>query len=253
MNRQELLARLNLYAVLQNLEELVRLDQTAAALVKPWDVSLQFGIFGGPAAYLEFAGGACKHGRGRRPSPTVSLAFVSAAHLNKMFDGKGIPIPLRGLMRLGWLSKEFSKLTDCLTRYLRPNGAVPVGEGCGRIRPTLMLQTALFAAGELAAHEPTCRQIAARLPTSVLAVEVLPDGPRMQVAVVDGQLRVEKRQADHPTAQMIFRDIGVVSDLLEKRVDSFRAVAEGRIMVRGMLPIIDDFGLILDRVEHYLS
>ncbi len=249
MNRQEILAHLNLYAVLQNLEELVRLDETAAALVKPWNVALQFNVYGGPAAYLEFAGGACRHGRGRCARPSVSLWFVSAAHLNKMFDGKAIPIPLRGLTRLGWLSKEFSKLTDCLTHYLRPNGVAPAGP----VRPTLMLQTALFAAGELAACEPTCRQIAARIPNSVLAVEVLPDGPQMQVVVADGRLRVEKRAAERPDVKMIFRDIGVVGDLLEKRVDSFRAVAEGRIIVRGMLPIIDDFGLILDRVERYLS
>jgi hypothetical protein len=242
-----------LYAVLQNLEELVRLDATAAALVKPWNAAIQFNVWGGPAGYLEFAAGACKHGRGRCGHPSVSLWFVSAAHLNKMFDGKAMPIPLRGLTRLGWLSKEFSKLTDRLGYYLKPAGAVPTDEAYGRVRATLMLQTALFAAGELAAHEPTCRQIAARIPDGVLAVDVLPDGPRLQVVAAGGRLSVEKRAADRPAVKMVFRDIGVVGDLLEKRVDSFRAVAEGRIIIAGMLPIIDDFGLILDRVERYLS
>jgi hypothetical protein len=52
---------------------------------------------------------------------------------------------------------------------------------------------------------------------------------------------------------MIFRDLGVVGDVLEKRTDSFRAVAEGGLIVRGMLLLIDDFGLILDRVESYLA
>ena len=111
----------------------------------------------------------------------------------------------------------------------------------------------MFAAGELAAHEPTCRQIAARMPDGVLAIEVLPDGPQMQVTIAGGRLHVEKRAADRPTARMVFRDVGVVGDVLEKRLDSFRAVAEGGLIVRGMLLAIDDFGLILDRVESYLS
>jgi hypothetical protein len=253
VNREELLAHLNLYAVLQNLEELVRFDETAAALVKPWDVSIQFRVRGGPAACLAFAGGTCKHGRGRCAHPSLSLWFVSAAHLNRMFAGKGIPVPLRGWTRLGWLGKEFSKLTDRLGRCLRPEGTNPTDESLGRLRPGLMLQTAVFAAAELARLEPTCREIAARMPDSVLAVEVLPDGPRMQVSVAGGQLRVEKRAAERPTAKMTFRDIGAVADVLEKRVDFFRAVAEGRLIVRGMLLSLDDFGLILDRVERYLS
>jgi len=246
-------ARLNLYAVLQNLEELVRLDPQAAAMAKAWDTSVQFTVRHGPEAYLDFTDGVCRHGRGRRPAPAVSLLFTSPAHLNRMFDGTGMPIPLRGLTRLGWLKKEFSRLTDRLGYYLLPSENPPADEAYRRLRTMLLLQTAVVAAGELAECEPLCQRIAARIPDGVLAVEVLPDGPRMRVTASGGRLRVDKAAAEQATARMVFSDIDVASDVLEHRLDSFRAVAEGKIVIRGLLPIIDEFGLILDRVEQYLS
>jgi hypothetical protein len=184
----------------------------------------------------------------------VSLLFLSPAHLNKMFDGSGVPIPLRGWTRLGWMRKDFARLTDRLGHYLRPSGpaALP-DEAQRRLRTVLLLQTAVYAAAELADCEPTCRRIAARIPDGALAIEVLPDGPRMQVVAQGGHLRAEKRAADRPTAQMAFRNLGVAGELLEGRLDSFRGVAEGRVIVRGLLPMLDDFGLILDRVEGYLA
>ena len=45
---------------------------------------------------------------------------MSEAHLNKMFDGNSNPIPLKGFTKLGFLDKEFSKVTDKLEYYLKP-------------------------------------------------------------------------------------------------------------------------------------
>lgn len=253
MDRQAILARLNLYAVLQNLEELVRLDPESAALARGWNLSLQLTVRGGPEAYLEFLGGACRHMRGHHAAATIRLLFTSSAHLNHMFEGTGIPIPLRGLTRLGWLRKDFSQLTDRLTHYLRPGKDRPSDEAYERLRTRLMLQTAVYAAGELAECEPLCRQIAGRIADGVLAIDVLPEGPRMQVAFAGGRLRVEKTAAEHATARMVFCSPEVAGNVLERRIETLRAVAEGQMVIGGWLPMLDDFGLILDRVEPYLA
>ena len=68
----DLKARLNLYAVLQNLEELVRFDEQAAKLVRRWSVSLRLGVRRGPSVRLDFADGRCRHTSGPlRTSATV--------------------------------------------------------------------------------------------------------------------------------------------------------------------------------------
>ena len=109
-------ANLNLYAVLQNLEDLVAYDPEMNAFAKSWRLSIQFSVSGGPKAYVAFADGVCKVGRGKHPSPSVILYFTSPGHLNKMFDGKANPIPLWGFTKLGFRSSP----TDSLTSSSRP-------------------------------------------------------------------------------------------------------------------------------------
>jgi hypothetical protein len=147
MGYEAVRARLNLLAVLPNLEDVVRYDPEAAELVKGARITIQFIVAGGPKAFVRIADGACTVGSGMAPgvramarpgrrwgtaaptgaagvrtdasgdaaspgaggdaaSPgagagagdgkeaTVVLGFASCAHLNKMFDGKGNPIPL---------------------------------------------------------------------------------------------------------------------------------------------------------------
>ncbi|MCX5759708.1 MAG: hypothetical protein NTU83_14630, partial [Candidatus Hydrogenedentes bacterium] len=64
-------AHMNLFAVLQNIEDLLVLDAEAASWAKDWDISLQFAVHGGPSAHLVFRDGRCTHGAGTLPAPTV--------------------------------------------------------------------------------------------------------------------------------------------------------------------------------------
>ena len=136
-------AYLNLHAVLQNLEDLVRLDAQMAQLIKDWKLTVEFVVRNGPSAFVEFRDGVCRHGTTRYGNPTVRLYFTSAEHLNRMFDGKATPIPLKGFLRLGFLKREFSQLTDRLTYYLRPELGNLAEEGYLKINTILTLQTAL--------------------------------------------------------------------------------------------------------------
>ena len=121
-------AYLNLHAVLQNLEDLVKLDGQMAQLTKDWELAVEFSVRNGPSAFLEFKNGVCRHGANAHGNPTIRLYCTSAEHLNRMFDGKATPIPLKGFLRLGFLKREFAQLTDRLTYYLRPELAKPDDE-----------------------------------------------------------------------------------------------------------------------------
>jgi hypothetical protein len=246
-------AHLNLYAVLQNLEDLVRLDDEMALLVRDWNISIQFSVHGGPTATLSFAGGLCRHEIGAISNPTVKLYFLSPGHLNSMFGGKGTPIPLKGFGKLGFMQKDFPKLTDRLEYYLKPDAERLADEKYVRINTILTLNTAMCAVKVLAALEPLSKKIAAHIPRGTLQVEVMPEGPWVSACFGTEGITIKKSVEDKPSAKMTFRNMSVANALLAGKLDAFLAVAQGDVILEGQLPIIDNVNLILDRVPAYLS
>jgi hypothetical protein len=246
-------AHLNLYAVLQNLEDLVALDPEMADFTRNWDLSIQFVVMNGPSAYLEFKNGVCKHGVGKHPNPTVRLFFLSPAHANKMFAGKGAPIPLKGFSKLGFLQKDFARLTARLEYFLKPAKDQVQDDFYCKINTTLTLYTVAYAVCELAQLEPTCKMLAASTPNGILGIRVLPDGPAVHLTLKNGLITAGKGLNDQSTSRMTFKDITAANELLSGRLDAFMAVAEQRLMLQGVLPIIDNISLVMDRVEQYLA
>ena len=246
-------AYLNLHAVLQNLEDLVKLDGQMAQLVRDWDVTIDFVVRHGPSAFLEFKNGTCRHGSTAHQRPSVRLYFSSAEHLNRMFDGKANPIPLKGFLRLGFLKSEFSQLTDRLTYYLKPELAKPGDENYLKLNTILTLQTAIYAVKVLATLEPTSKKIAAHIPSGALQVEVLPTGPCLHLVFGKEGISAAKGPAERPMSKMVFKNLQVANALLTGKLDGFLAVGNGDVELRGQLAMVDSVNLILDRVPRYLS
>lgn len=244
---------MNLHAVLQNLEDLVKLDEQMAQLIRDWELTVEFVVRNGPSAFVEFKNGVCRHGTTAHDNPTVKLYFTSAGHLNRMFDGKTTPIPLKGFLRLGFLKREFAQLTDRLTYYLRPELGKPDDDSYLKLNAILTLQTALYAVKVLAMLEPTSKKIAAHIPAGVLEVELLPTGPCLHLVFDKGGVSVAKGAAKRPMAKMVFKDFRVVNALLTGKMDGFLAVANGDVVLQGRLPMVDNLNLILDRVPRYLA
>jgi hypothetical protein len=253
MTKDLIKAHLNLCAVLQNLEDLVKLDGEMARLVHDWDVVVQFSVRNGPAASVTFKNGNCTHEVGRHPNPTIKLYFISPAHLNSMFDGKGTPIVLRGLTRIGFLKKDFTQLTERLSYYLKPDNNRLADEGYVKINTILTLNTAVHAAKELATLEPSSKRIAAETPHGTFQLEVLPDGPFACITLNADGISVRKGKCDAPMAKMVFKDLPAANAMLTGRLNAFLAVAQGDVILQGQLPIIDNVNLILDRVPAYLT
>lgn len=76
MSYELIKANLNLYAMLRNLEDVIRYDRETASLVKNWDVSIEFRVLNGPKAYIEFKSSICTVGRGKYKNPSVMLLFL---------------------------------------------------------------------------------------------------------------------------------------------------------------------------------
>ena len=150
-------AHLNLYAVLQNLEDLVKYDDEMARFTKDWNISIQFSVLKGPKACVEFKNGNCTLHKGEIPNPTVKLLFLSPSHLNKMMDGNGTPIPLKGFTKLPFLSGDFTKLTDRLEYYLKPTDEALKDSAYLELNTRLTLNTAVFGIREIGWASPGFR------------------------------------------------------------------------------------------------
>ena len=252
MNDQLIKANINLYAVLKNLEDLVVYDSETASLVKDWDISIQFNVLNGPKAWIEFNNGVCTFHRGKRRSPSVILFFVSAAHFNRMMDGKGNPIPLKGLTKLSILKKDFTRITEKLEYYLKPTNALLESEAYLELNTRLTLNTAAFAVRELALLDPIGKLVAPRIGIGGVNVKILPDGPCVYVNFRDDEIEPGKGELETPMAFMSMKNVKVANDFLAGKTDEFTAIASGDVAIRGRIRMLQSMSLILDRIGRYV-
>jgi hypothetical protein len=254
MTQHELItSHLHLHAVLQNLEDLVAYDPEMAALAKTWDVSIQFDVLNGPKCHIIFKNGQCRVRRDRMTGPSVRLFFLSPVHLNRMMDGKGSPIPLKGFTRLPFLTKDFPKLTDRLEFYLKPTAERLADDAYLLMNTRLTMNTAAFAVRELTALDPVAKLVAGHIRDGAVLLKVLPDGPAVHIKFERGYVIPAKGETAAPMACMFMRDLKTANAFLNGKLDIFSAIAADDISIRGQTPMLDALGLVLDRIPIYLK
>ncbi len=246
-------ANLNLYAVLQNLEDLVALDPEIAGMAKDWDISIQFIVRNGPRGFIEFKNGVCTVGRGKYKGPSVKLFLASPEKLNKMMDGEGGPIPLKGFTKLGFLLKDFPKVTDKLEYYLKPTDELLKDKDYLYINTKMTMNTAAFAVREIGLLDPVVKGVASHIRNGSILLDILPDGPAVHVTFKDGDIIPAKGGVDRPMSVLKFKSVQVASDFLNGKSDTFTAIATGDVIIKGQTGMMDALSLILDRIPHYLS
>ncbi|MFA7692907.1 MAG: hypothetical protein GX117_03435 [Candidatus Hydrogenedentes bacterium] len=247
-------ARLNLNAVLRNLEVLPELDTETQAQIKDWDVSIRFWIKGDISPVLRFKEGRCYFEQEAQAASDVILFFMSPLQLNNMFENKGNPIPLKGFTRLGFLKNEFAQLTQRLEYFLKPDQNTPRDDTYKRINTALSLYTAAYAAKELAALDPVASIVAAQTPSGIVQIRILPEGPYAWARYKDkGIVDCGRGEIKDASAVLSFRNHEIANAAFTGELDEFGSVALGDVELRGMLPLIDNTNLILDRIGTYLS
>ena len=253
MSVQRIKAGINLYAILKNLEDLVAFDPEAGEKVKGKNITIRFSVKDGPKAWVRFQNGICTVGQGNPGSSHVTLWFSSCEHLNKMFDGKANPIPLKGFTKLGFLQKEFTELTKRLEYFLRPEEVADPDEHYIKMNTMFTLTIAAFALPEIALYDERARYTASHLPDGSLQMSVLPEGPHVYLKIKKGEIEAGKGSLPAPSAMMLMKNAEVAIDFLNGKSDPFTAIALGDVMIKGQIPILDGINLILDRVIHYVS
>ena len=252
---QTVLARCNLFGVFGAIPQLLRLDEKAYDLVKKHRVSIGFLIKGGPSATLRFDKGEATLTEGCRGA-TIKLYFPSPKKFNDMIDGKGMPIPIGGFHRLGFLLKEFMQLTDILTAYLRPKEGTLEDPDFLKRSTKLMLRVIAGAVTEIGNHDTIGKFSASNIVDGDIMLRIgdlEADGTALAIGAKDHTLSLLTDLPKTAFSEMQFADYETARALFDGKINAVAAVGTGRVRIKGMISQIDNVNRILDRVSIYLA
>lgn len=250
MRHELTMANINLYAVLRNLEDLCQLDHEMTELIKGKKISIQISVKNGPKGLIRFENGKCQFLRGKGKS-NIKLYFKSPKHFNDMIDGNANPIPLKGITKLGFLTKEFVQMTDRLTYYLKPTDKLLADPKYAEINTVLTAYTAFFALAEIGNHDPIGKHNAKRIDNGVISVGI-ENGPVISLTSQDGYLIANKGFNKNHRASMYFTDMKTANELLNGKIDSYSCIASQKLKLKGYIPMLDNMNKLLGLVPKYL-
>ncbi len=246
------LAYINMYAILGTLENLCELSQEARDLVmtkKP--VSIGFEVKDGPSATITFKNGKCRMEQGCN-NCDVKLPFSSCEKFNGLIDGTVTPIPSKGFSKISFLLKQFTPLTDLLSKYLRPTEDDLKDEDFFNLSTQLLFYTITVAISQIANNDEIGKFSAGQIPDGDIKIAIA-GGPAATISIKNHRLVTIKQSPEKFRAVMEFGSMKLAHDLFDGKVNAIAQVGEGNIIMKGMINMIDNINRILDRVALYLA
>ena len=251
MKDAKTLAYINLFAILGAIPYLCELDQESAELIQGEAVSIGFVVKGGPEATLFFGGGKCRMVSGVERCE-VKLPFSSCEKFNGLIDGTVTPIPSKGFTRINFLLKKFTKLTDRLSLYLRPEADALKDPEFFRISTTVMFHVIAEAIAQIG-NEDRIGKVSASSIVDGTAKLAIQGGPAVGLSCRNHRLTAIHREPEAFLSYMEFQDMHLARDLFDGKVDALPAVGLGQIRIGGMISQVDNINRILNRVAIYLA
>jgi len=246
------MAYINMFAVLGTLENLCELDEKAQEIlkgVKP--VSIGFSVKGGPEATIKFENGKCTVTEGCS-SCNIKLPFSSVEKFNGLIDGTVTPFPSKGFLKIGFLLKKFTPLTDRLAEIMRPSDEAMQNPAFFELSTRLTFYTLTSAIAQLGNHDPISTFSASCIDDGDIQMSIK-NGPKANIRVRGHKMTTLKECQDAPRAVMEFGSMKLASDLFNNKVNSLVCIGEGSITMRGMISMLDNLNRMLDRVAVYLA
>lgn len=253
MTDAKTLAYINLYGVLGALENLCELDPKAAELAKvKKPVTIGIDVTGGPSATLTFKNGRCRMDQGIAGCQ-VLLPFSSCEKFNGLIDGTVTPLPMKGFSKIGFLLKNFTKLTDILSGYLQPDDPAKLEDPeFFEISTKLMFNLITVAISQIANNDEIGMFSASNVPDGIIEMSIK-DCCGATIRVRDHHFVTIKQAPDSYRAKMEFGDIKLARDLFDGKVNAVACIGAGSIRMSGLINMIDNLNRILDRVGLYLA
>ncbi len=252
MKNEKVLAAINMFSVLRSIENLVDMDERAKDLVRDVELCLAFDVPTLPMFYLLFSKGKVKAVSGKKLKSDINLKFLSPAHFNKMINGEGNPIPTKGLLKVKFLTNEFTKLTDILQSYLIPDENLLENDEIFREKSTILTAyVALFAAVQIGNYDEHLNELVETMPEGVILINVK-DSIGVSMASRKNKLIAAVGKSKNAIAFMDFSNIDILGGILRGSIDTYACIGRGDVAVRGKIPMIDNFNKLLGSVANYL-
>lgn len=245
-------ARINLHAVLGSLPTLVRTVPAAREILQRVEhpTTLHVLVLGGLRQTFAVTPTGITAGRSA-PGTRAALFCTSPGHFNAVIEGRATALPVAGPAGIRFLQNVFRPLTELLGAVLRAesDAADPVPED---VRARVLLAVALAATEQVANHDRSGTFTSRQLPDGCLAVEVGPETVG-HVVVRDHRLGVVRPDGTPARAALHFADLDVAGAVLAGRASGAACLGDGRVAMRGYIPLVDGFSRLLDRVGFYLG
>lgn len=246
------LAYINMYAILGTLENLCAIDEDARALLtnkKPLTIGIE--VQDGPAATITFKNGRCRMEDGIGPCD-IKLPFSSCEKFNGMIDGTVTPIPSKGFTHIRFLLKDFTNLTNLLTKYMRPDPSDLKDEKFFNTSTSLMFYTIAVAIAQVGNNDQIGKFSAHNMVDGDIMMSIK-GGPKATICVRNHHLITVKKAPEDPRALMEFENMQLARQLFDGQVNSVACIGEGSIVMGGMISMVDNMNRMLDRVGLYLA
>lgn len=245
------LAYINLYAVLGAIPALLQYDKEAGEMAKGVNMSVCFSVRGGPCATLFFEDGRA-YMRDGDEGCKIKIPFSSPEKFNGMIDGTVTPLPIKGIFHVGFLLGKFSKLTDILTKYLRPSPESLSDKEFRDASTRLLFGVICRAVCQVGNNDPVGRASASYIVDGTVKVSIAND-IEAGIFVRDHKLEARIERCPDFRSYMIFRDIDTARGLFDGKVNAVSEIGTGGVRVGGMISQVDNINRILDRVSFYLA
>ena len=252
MKDTSVLARCNLFAVLGAIPQLIELDPDAAALVAGKRIKIGFSVKNCAEATLVIRDGKAEMVKGTKGC-SIKLYFASPEKFNALIDGTGTPLPVSGFHHIGFLLKEFTKLTDILSAYLRPTPERLADPVFFERSTTLMLYVIGRAIVQIGNHDKVGMFSASNITDGKILLGI---GDDLTVAIhaKNSHLMFNSTpNRESVTSRMVFDSLQTARDLFDGRINAIAAVGMGQVRINGMISQVDNVNRILDRVAIYLA
>lgn len=251
MRDERVLAYCNLFAVLGSIPKLLELDENARKLVQNKKLSIGFSVKDGPCGTLAFDDGRAEMHEGTKGC-SIKLYFSSCTKFNGMIDGTAMPLPVSGFHHLGFLLGAFTKLTDILSAYLRPEKEKLEDKEFFEKSTVLMLNVIGNAVVQIGNNDKVGMFSASNIVDGDILFGI-GDDIALGIRAADHVLSLMKEAPENSFSEMRFADLTVARALFDGKINAVAAVGEGKVRICGMISQIDNVNRILDRVSLYLA
>lgn len=245
-------AELYLRAVLPTLVDLVELDAKSKDIIEKKSISIIFNLRKGSKTLLKIDNGKITSSINPTESGDIHLLLMSPEHALGVFEQAKLPLILKGFTKISFLKNEFNNLSKRLEYFLKPSENLGIDER--KISVALRFKVALRAGEVLGEMDTVCQNILKNTPPGILMIKIEELDFKTYFGKINGKWKyLEKLDTNQVVTSILsLKKLETAEAMLSNKLDTFSALGLGSMEIWGLIPIIDNIGLVLGRIDKYM-